>query len=803
MKNSVLLPLIVICFGFKTLLAQNTYTWNATAGDFQLASNWQPNRTVPTIFDTLVFNGANTPAAVVNNIPTQTVARMRVINNANITFSSAVTPNATGTISRSGQTITGTGTNFTAEMRLYDQLFTFTSANPYVGYTFIGEVTAINSNTSITTFNSGTINAGASFAVYPKLICKAVSTTIPAFEVQQGCSLNIACNTPGLTIWVDTGAYASIRGYVNVAERGKLYGVDANSLRFLVNSTLSCDATFAGNVFGITGPTNVATFDSAATLIHSSGANPFALTAPATKVIFNSGSNFIFRSTTGAPALSGRSYGNFIYRSPSSYTLSGGAAGSKIEDLIVDTGQLTIGFTGTLSLGGSIRVNSPGRLVMSATTGTPNYVFNGSRLQTIGGNGSMALDSLPASIIDFTIQNRNGLRLDRNLEFGGRLILDTGALNLNGNVLILGTSSGSTLGGIIANAGYITGNGALSRYFSSARTYAHDTSSLFPFGSSATNLMALTISGSPTSNGLVSASFTDANGFSSFSTPFNDNTTNVVLVNVRQNRNISISTGGGFSATGLGVRLRTTVNVGQVNNPSNLRITLAGGIAPGIAADGGGTNTSPFAERTGLTHTNLNNTFYIGASSTQNPLPAKLIQFNGIIYSKDALLNSTTASEQNVSAFFVQRSADGSVFTDIGKVSANGNSSTVLNYSFTDELVFEKSQLSFYRLRIADNDFKEAYSDIIALHSNDLTNPAVLIENPVHSTAQLAFSEEITGVVQVRLVDLHGKELLRMDSKLNQEKILKIDLENIEAGLYLLQVMHNGQLQTTKIQKNP
>ncbi len=803
MNKIINLIIIILSIVSHKISAQNTYTWNVSNGDFQVATNWQPNRNVPNLRDTLVFNGITTPLAVVSNIPTQTVACIRVVNSVNLIFNSAVSPSASGTIVRSGQNVTGTGTNFTSEMRPYDQLFTFTSVNPYVGYTNIGEVTLINSNTSITTSSAGTINPARSYAVYPKLVCKAVSTTIPAFEVQQGCSLNIACNTPGLTIWVDTGAYASILGYVNLSERSRLYGINANSLRFLANSTLSCDATFAGNAFGLTGPASVATFDSSSTFIQSAGANPFALTAPATKVIFNSGSNFIFRSTTGGPALSGRSYGNFIYRSPSSYSLTGGASGSKIEDLIVDTGQLTIGFTGTLSLAGSISVNSPGRLVMSATSGTPNYIFNGSRLQTIGGNGSLVIDSLTASIIDFTIQNRNGLRLDRNLEFGGRLILDTGALNLNGNVLLLGTSSGSTSGGIFANAGYISGSGTLSRYFSATRTYAHDTSSLFRFGSSATNLISFTISGNPTTDGLVSASFAEASGFSSFTTPFNDNATNAVLVNVRQNRNLTISTGGGFSATGLGLRLITTANIGQVNNPANIRITLVGGIAPGTAADGGGTNTSPFAERTGLTHANLNNTFYIGASATQNPLPAKLIKFNGAVYGKDALLSWTTASEQNVAAFFVQKSADGLIFTDIAKVSAKGNSSEPLHYSFTDEGAFENSHLNYYRLRIADNDSKEAHSETIALNSNQLAHSAVLIENPVSSVAQLVFSEEITGVVHLRLVDLQGKELLRMDSKLNQEKTLKIDFEKLQAGLYLLQIMHKGQLQTIKIQKKP
>ncbi|MFN6357401.1 MAG: T9SS type A sorting domain-containing protein [Bacteroidota bacterium] len=800
MNNLKILTVFALTIISHRIGAQNTYIWNVSNGDFQVATNWQPNRNTLNSRDTLVFNGATTPIAQVNNIPTQTVACIRVINSANVIFNSALSPTASGTIIRSGQNVTGTGTNFVSEMRPYDQLFTFTSANPYVGYTNIGEVTAINSNTSLTTSNAGTINPARSFAVYPKLICKASSATIPAFDVQPGCSLSINCNAPGLTIWVDTGAYASIRGYVNLSERSRLYAVDPNTLRFLANSTLSCDATFSGNAFGLTGPAGVATFDSSSTFIQSAGANPFALTAPATKVIFNSGSNFIFRSTTGSPALSGRSYGNFIYRSPSSYSLTGGAAGSKIEDLIVDSGHLTIGFTGTLSLAGSIIVNNPGRLVMSATTGTPNYIFNGTRLQTIGGNGSLAIDSLPASIIDFTLQNRNGLRLDRNIEFGGRFILDTGALNLNGNNLLIGTSTASTFGTIIANAGYVTGTGTLSRLFTSARTYGHDTSSVFPFGSSATNLMSVTLSGMPTTSGIVNVGFTEAGGFSNIAVPFNDNATNPVLVNVRQNRNLTISTGGGYTGSALGLRLNTVANLGQVNNPANLRITLVNGIAPGSAADGGGTNLSPFAERTGLSHTNLNNTFYIGANAAQNPLPAKLIKFNGAVHGKDALLSWTTASEQNVSAFFVQRSADGVSFLTIGEVKARGNSFEEVSYIFNDIEAFINADKQYYRLVTVDFDGTEEISENIMLELNRVINPMIVAPNPMLSDVNLLFNKPVNGQLDIRLVDLQGKEIYNENIFAGNRQSINLNFDSISAGIYILKVFGEGVTQCMKIQ---
>lgn len=65
-----------------------TYTWIDADGDFQVASNWTPSRTTPAINDILVFNGSLfSGLRTVSNLPaTQSVAQIRVINNASVIF---------------------------------------------------------------------------------------------------------------------------------------------------------------------------------------------------------------------------------------------------------------------------------------------------------------------------------------------------------------------------------------------------------------------------------------------------------------------------------------------------------------------------------------------------------------------------------------------------------------------------------------------------------------------------------------------------------------------------------------------
>lgn len=79
-----------------------TYTWLPTSGshDFNLPSNWSPVRNTPFTTDILQFNSTGTSTAI--NVPTQTVTRIIVDNNTNITFQS----NATSTLTINGPTAT-------------------------------------------------------------------------------------------------------------------------------------------------------------------------------------------------------------------------------------------------------------------------------------------------------------------------------------------------------------------------------------------------------------------------------------------------------------------------------------------------------------------------------------------------------------------------------------------------------------------------------------------------------------------------------------------------------------------------
>lgn len=783
---------LLTCATYSQLTAQITYTWNVATGDFTAAASWTPSRTSPASNDVLVFNGSTQANPVVTNVGTQTIGRLRVINGANVTFSTAVADVGVGTIQRASQTVTGSGTTFLSQLRLYDQLYTGTN-------TFVGEISAISSNTSLTTSNAGTIAASTAYGSFPKLVMKLVSTTVPALEVASGSSLNVNATGICLTMFVDTGAYAEVIGTMSFSDKCKLMAIDANSIRVRNQGKVQVNSNFSGNVFGLIGPANVAVFDSGSVFQQNGGGNPFALTQPASKVTFSPGNTFIFSSTNGGPAFSGRTYANFIYRSTSNYSATG-AATATFENLQVDSGQFTVGLTGTVNIKGSISVNPPGICNMNAASGTPNYIFNGTRLQTISGSGTLGINTSGTANINFTLSNNTyGLRLDRAVNFGGaRLALDSGALNLNGFNITIGIS-GTNTGLITANLGYLTGSGNLTRWFPSGSTSTTNLDScLFPFGT-ATSKRYAWITSNPSSAGTLTVSHTDAPGFTLFASPFSDNATNNVTVNVRKNYNWTIATGNGISATDFAVMVQGVATPGQITTPANIRLTLASAVAPGTAVDGAGTVLLPLASRTNLTTSNINNTFYIGSASIQNPLPVKYISFTGVSINNSSVLNWITASETNNKEFEIERSFDGTNFEMVGKVKGNGNVSTTSNYTFIDALnKTSKPSVIFYRLKQVDFDGGYNYSKTIQI-TNENKLVVELSPNPVNDKLNIVTNANTTQFIEI--LDINGKVYVSQEISASSVNGTEINTSSLSRGIYLIKLTNQNEVYTKKIIK--
>src|SRR6185436_6678573 len=95
-------------------------------------------------------------------------------------------------------------------------------------------------------------------------------------------------------------------------------------------------------------------------------------------------------------------------------------------------------------------------------------------------------------------------------------------------------------------------------------------------------------------------------------------------------------------------------------------------------------------------------------------VPVTLTRFSGTVVQHDAQLTWTTASEQNMSGYEVERSLNGTDFIKVGNRIAAFNSTFTQDYQFNDLHIFDTQQGNiYYRLKMVNMDGSATYSAIV------------------------------------------------------------------------------------------
>ncbi len=182
-------------------------------------------------------------------------------------------------------------------------------------------------------------------------------------------------------------------------------------------------------------------------------------------------------------------------------------------------------------------------------------------------------------------------------------------------------------------------------------------------------------------------------------------------------------------------------------------------------------------------------------------LPVTLTSFDGASRSGSVELAWSTASEINNDRFEIERSADGKSFKKVGEVKGNGNSSVMLDYTYTDRSA--ASGTVYYRLKQVDFDSKFEYSKVIAVsHSATASSASMSVyPNPVEDgKVSLRFQEQVEGKATIRLTDMSGRVLHTQEAgNVGAEHELNLTGLNLKAGIYMISVTANGQSTTQRI----
>ncbi len=241
------------------------------------------------------------------------------------------------------------------------------------------------------------------------------------------------------------------------------------------------------------------------------------------------------------------------------------------------------------------------------------------------------------------------------------------------------------------------------------------------------------------------------------------------------------------------------ISPADVGTPNNLKLHKRNDDAtsafPGsFASATNANNTTKVIQFTGFPFQNSFSQFEI--SSSFSPLPITLLSFGGKRTDEsNVLLEWKTVSELNNEGFDIEISKNVTDFTKIGfvdgKGNAEGNTNDINNYEFN----LKNNDDMYYRLKQRDFEGKSSYSNIIFVKGNE--SFIKIYPNPTTKNLYIDLNNwKNSDGTYFKLFDFQGKFIVGDNIKSNKTTL---NIENLQKGMYLLQIIENKKRATHKI----
>lgn len=181
-------------------------------------------------------------------------------------------------------------------------------------------------------------------------------------------------------------------------------------------------------------------------------------------------------------------------------------------------------------------------------------------------------------------------------------------------------------------------------------------------------------------------------------------------------------------------------------------------------------------------------------------LPSTLLSFAGQREGAVNKLRWTTSTEQNNRGFMVQRSADGSNYTDLGFVNTQavgGNSVDQLTYSYTDNNPAGSKQ--YYRLRMEDLDGRSKLSNIVLIRGNKPAQLAIsgIFPNPVSTEVNVLVDAPVRDKVTLMIINASGKTVLQKLITIEAgSNTIPVNTSTLANGSYLVKLVCNSNCES-------
>ena len=417
----------------------------------------------------------------------------------------------------------------------------------------------------------------------------------------------------------------------------------------------------------------------------------------------------------------------------------------------------------TLAMGaGGLSINAPTTTFTSnvISTGTGTTTFAGTAAQSVFGNGY--------SIGNVTINNTNGLIVASPFTINGILTFLAGKITTTTNLLTLGNAA-TVVGANSSN--YV--EGPMAKMTNSTTPF------IFPIGKNGTT-RSIGIAPAAATQTTYTAEFINA-------APSNRTAMTAPIVAVSSLEYFDLAASPATPAT---VSLEYNIPTGFCTATGDLTLahftggnwvnesaTATGSVTAGTVTTAGPvTSYSPFA---------------LGSTSiASSPLPIELKSFTASNNGKTNLVQWETALEENIRSFVVEKSENGTNWSQMAQTSPN----TSKRYTLTDNNPFKTT---YYRLLSIENDGHENTSKIISVSFDKNLN--VNIISATNDVVRLNIFSQNEDDATISIIDMNGRILTSQKAYLDA-KNNNIDLSTaLQSGMYVVKISTTSGEQASKV----
>ncbi len=194
---------------------------------------------------------------------------------------------------------------------------------------------------------------------------------------------------------------------------------------------------------------------------------------------------------------------------------------------------------------------------------------------------------------------------------------------------------------------------------------------------------------------------------------------------------------------------------------------------------------------TTVTFDAFNQTMSAGSTVKLVTLAVNVVDFDAHKTTVGNQINLSLTGNEPIEKVILQKSANGTDFTDDGAMIKTGNSGLISNYQFNDLLPF--SSATFYRAKIYTAS-KEEYTGIVKVQQS-INKGLIISPNPVSDVVNISFNNINRDKATVRVANAEGKVVIETTTNNN---FIHFDINNLPSGIYMVQVMQSGKISATQ-----